>query len=213
MRKALGQQATDAARKADGDFRKLNLDSTKLAEQAAFAKQAERQIEQERAVSESTKLDIALALSVPTVKPTVKPPGPQAATAPRRVTAAPPQTGRNKSTPSAAPRVAGKSRNAPPPGSAPPIDKPSAASALKVRPNPKYGHPSSPQPVPVPPPPPSSPSQITNVFKLDMSKGLPRVFMPKGKDGAEKSNSNKIDDNSNVGGGKVASVGTLKLKG
>lgn len=204
MRKALGQQATDAARKADGDSRKPNPD----AEQATFSKQAEQQIEQERVVSEGLKLDIALALPVPTVKP----PGPQAATAPRRVIAAPPQAGRNKSMPSAAPRVTGRSRNAPPLGSAPPIDKPSAASALRVRPNPKYGHPSSSQPVPVPPPPP--PPQIANGFKLDMSKGLPRVFMPKGKDGTEKSNPNKIDDNSNVGGGKgVASVGTLKLKG
>lgn len=214
MRKAQGQQATDAARKADGDFRKPNLDASKLAEQAAFAKQAERQIEQERVISESAKLDIALALTVPTIKP----PGPQAAPAPRRAIAAPPQTGRNKSVPSAALRAAGRSRIPPPPISAPPINKPSAASTLRVRPNPKYGHPSPSQsvPAPPPPPPPPPPPLTTNGFKLDMSKGLPRVFMPKGKDGAEKSNPDTIDDNSNVGGGKakgVASVGTLKLKG
>lgn len=180
MRKAQGQQVTDAARKADEDFRKPNPDTSKLAEQVEFAKQAELQIEKERSLSESAKLDAAL--SPPIVKPPsiLKP------------------TGR---APNAIPKSVEKNRDTPPSSSAPSASRP---SALRIRPNPKYGYPSSSQPDPAPPP--------KNKFKLDISKGLPSIF----KDSAEKSNPNKIGDSPGAGEGNikgVASVGTLKLKG
>lgn len=204
MRKAQGQQATDAARKADGDFRKPNSDASELAEQAEFAKQAELQIEKERFVSESTKLDSALTLEVTAPRPR---------TTASSLPSIPKPIGR---APSAISKLVEKNRDATPSSSAPSANRP---STLKTKPNPKYGHPSSSQPVlalppalpPAPPPPPT-----TNKFKLDISKGLPSIFMAKGKDGTEKSNLDKIGDSSDAAGGSVkgvASVGTLKLKG
>lgn len=202
-----GQQVTDSARKVEEIFRKLNSDVSKLAEQAEFAKQAELQIEKERFVSESAKLDNALAAG------TIGPPGTQAVTAPRpriMVTLPLPRTmGRIRSAPNGALRVVGKNRDTPPLGGILP-NKPPAASALRAKPNPKYGHPPSSQLVPPPPPPP-----VANKFKLDISKGLPSIFMSKGKDGAEKINPDKIEDNPDSGGGNVKGVAsvvsTLKL--
>lgn len=221
MRKAQGQQINDAARKADEDFRKLIPDASKLAEQAEFAKQVDLQIEQERIMSESTKLsDTVLVPSVPLAASIIKSPVPD--TQARVMATAPPPlplpriVGRVKNVPVS--KVVGKYRDAPPPSSAPPVGRPST-SVPKAKPNPKYGHPSSsqlvPPPLPLPlplPPPPSPPSK--NKFKLDISKGLPRIFTPRGKDDAERSNADKSGNYPDVDGGKgVASVGTLKLKG
>lgn len=205
MRKAQGQQVTDAARKADGDFRKPNPDTSKLAEQAEFAKQAELQIEKERSISESAKLDAALS------PPIVKPPSTAQVTVPRTRTTTISHPSILKPTgraPNAIPRSVEKSRDAPPSSSAPSANRP---STLRTKPNPKYGYPSSSQPVPAPLPPPPPPPK--NKFKLDISKGLPSIFS---KDDTEKSNPNKISDNPSTGEGNVkgvASVGTLKLKG
>lgn len=228
MRKAQGGIYDDGARKADNEYRKLNIDPPKIAEQLEMQISQEREMRESRLIELSLSNNLPAPLSplntlslapIPSKAPTSTPKAPASLVKSKApppppgldefVAPLPPTTaGRTKSVPDPAPKL-GQKEKGEPLSSVPPVantdNAPSLSSTIQkpaVRPPAK----------PVRGTDPPSLSDSTNKFGLSISSGLPKIFGGKNKRSPDNNNS----DSSDTGGSKkpkVSPAGTLKLIG